>query len=203
MAKLNNAQVAAIAHMSGWTGKDQITTATAIALAESGGNPTAKGGPNKNGTYDYGLFQINDVHNPTAEEKTDPIANGKRAYKIWVDAGHSFKPWSTYNSGSYKDKFVDSQLGYDAILHDTGIEERLKAGDTSSHFGELNSDSPLKKLDAIGGLSATIAKVSLNLGTLIFAITILVLGVIILLRSQVSSTVGLGKVAKVAKKVGG
>lgn len=209
MTKLSPEQVAAAAHIGGFTGESQIVTATAIALAESNGVTDAKGGPNSNGTYDYGLFQINDIHKPTDAEKTDAIANAKRAYKIWVAAGHSFKPWSTYNSGSYKKKLTDGQVAYGRIHSDPSVEERLKKGDTSGHFGEVNEGSPLDNVGGVleGGFNA-IAKgmfgAVLNIGVLAVAIVLLILGVVILLRGPVAGVAGktaLGKVAKTAGKL--
>lgn len=58
---------------------NELVIALAVAYAESGWQYSAKGGPNNNGTYDWGLFQINDVHKPTANEKTNPLANAKAA----------------------------------------------------------------------------------------------------------------------------
>jgi hypothetical protein len=210
MTKLNPSQVAAAAHVGGFTGKDQIVTATAIALAESGGKTDAKGGPNSNGTYDWGLFQINDVHKPTDAEKTDPLANARRAYAIWVQAGHSFKPWSTYNSGSYKKQLTDALLGFGQIQADSSIEERLKKGDTGSHFGEVNQGSPLDNVGGAieGGINALtkgIYGAVVNVAVVGVAVVLLILGVVILMRGPVSSVVAkktvVGKVAGTAKKL--
>lgn len=210
MTKLNPSQVAAAAHIGGFTGEDQIVTATAIALAESGGVTDAKGGPNTNGTYDWGLFQINDVHKPTDAEKTDPIANARRAYKIWVQAGHSFKPWATFNSGSYKRKLTDAQVAYGDIHANPDVEERLKKGDLSGHFGEIDKGSPLDNVGSVfeGGLNALtkgIYGAVINLAVVGVAVVLLILGVVILMRGPVSSVVAkktvVGKVAGTAKKL--
>ena len=79
-------------------------TALKVAAAESGLDPKAVNNANKNGTSDFGLFQINSIHKPTALEKTDPYANAKRAYSIWKDAGNKWTPWAAFNNGSYKGK---------------------------------------------------------------------------------------------------
>lgn len=211
MTKLNDSQVAAAVHVGGWTGEDQIVTATAIALAESGGVTDAKGGPNTNGTYDWGLFQINDVHKPTDQEKSDPLANARRAYKIWVQAGHSFKPWATYNNGHYKRKLTDAQLAYGQIKADPSIEQRLKEGDTSTpKFGSIEKGSPLDNVGGVveGGfnaLSKGIFGAVLNLAVVGVAVVLLILGVVILLRQPIASVAGnvtgVGKIAKTAKKL--
>ena len=76
--------------------------AIAVALAESSGNPQAVGGPNSNGTRDWGLWQINDIHNPSQAQKTSAAANWLYAWRI-AGMGTSWKPWATFNSGKYKD----------------------------------------------------------------------------------------------------
>lgn len=103
MASLNlsDTQVAAFAHAGGFSGA-ALVTAVAIALAESGGNALAVNTHNANGSRDYGLFQINSVHKPTVRQQTNPLDNAAAAAAIYRAAGNSFKPWATFNSGSYK-----------------------------------------------------------------------------------------------------
>jgi hypothetical protein len=83
--------------------------AIAVALAESGGNPDAVGGPNSNGTRDWGLWQINDIHNPTDRQKKSPAANWLMAWRI-AGMGTSWSPWATYNSGKYRE-FMNTARG--------------------------------------------------------------------------------------------
>lgn len=80
-------------------------TMAAIALAESGGKIDVKGGPNTNGTYDYGLWQINTVnvnsHHWSVEQLLhNPLYNARAAVAIYKSSG--FGAWSSYNSGVYK-----------------------------------------------------------------------------------------------------
>lgn len=107
----NNQESVALAAIkaAGWP-SSEWGTALAVAKAESGLNPRAVNNKNKNGTSDYGLFQINSIHKPTAQEKVDPYANAKRAYQIWKDAGGKWTPWSAYNNGSYKNNVSSSLL---------------------------------------------------------------------------------------------
>ncbi|MDD3480984.1 MAG: hypothetical protein PHW75_02050 [Patescibacteria group bacterium] len=66
----------------------------AIMQAESGARPNAIGGPNYNGTYDYGCWQINDT--PRA---LDPDVGTKIA---WYKYNHSgWYPWTVYKTGAY------------------------------------------------------------------------------------------------------
>lgn len=104
--KLNPQQIAALAQNAGFTSND-LATAVAIALAESGGNSsaynpeTAAGAAQGKGSY--GLWQIYLTAHPeyTAAQLLDPQTNANAAYSIYQAAGNDFTPWSTYNSGAY------------------------------------------------------------------------------------------------------
>jgi NlpC/P60 family/Lysozyme like domain len=73
----------------------------AIALAESGGRVNAKGGPNTNGTYDYGLWQINSSHGYNVRELlSSPSYNAEAAVAVYRSQG--LTAWSTFTSGAYK-----------------------------------------------------------------------------------------------------
>lgn len=107
---LSDAQILTAVRAAGFPqGAENI--AVAIALAESGGNPSATN-RNTNGSTDYGLFQINSVHSELLNENPrwdDPVVNAKMAYVI-SGGGTNWKPWATYwaapfssgaGSGSY------------------------------------------------------------------------------------------------------
>lgn len=49
---------------------------------------------NGNGTWDYGLWMINEVHGYTREELSDPYFNTDVAYKIYQSGGDSFYYWT-------------------------------------------------------------------------------------------------------------
>jgi hypothetical protein len=95
--------------------KSAAVTMTAISLAESGGNPTARGdlglqtatwGPS------YGLFQVRTLKAETGKGTdrdinalaTSDLRQAQAAYAI-SGKGITFGPWSTYTSGSYR-KFL-------------------------------------------------------------------------------------------------
>lgn len=93
------------ARNAGFSG-DDLVTAVAVALAESSGRPRATN-ENTNGSKDYGLWQINTVHqgagfNPN--KAFDPEYNAKWAHRLFQESG--WKPWVAYNTGSYE-KFLD------------------------------------------------------------------------------------------------
>jgi len=99
MATLTDSQIAGVAKAAGFSGKN-LGIAVAVALAESGGNTEATH-KNNNGSTDYGLFQINSIHSALLAGKDwkDPNVNAQMAFKI--GNGSNWKPWATYNSGSY------------------------------------------------------------------------------------------------------
>jgi Lysozyme like domain/Peptidase M15 len=78
----------------------------AIALAESGGRVDAKGGPNDDGSYDYGLWQINSSHTMYDPDRlmSDPDYNAHAAVSIEKTQGLS--AWTTYKNGAYRNYLV-------------------------------------------------------------------------------------------------
>jgi hypothetical protein len=71
----------------------EAVMAASIAMAESGGNPSAV-----SPTADYGLWQINASHGSQAT--LDPLANAQAAVSVSND-GTNWNPWTTYASGAY------------------------------------------------------------------------------------------------------
>lgn len=49
---------------------------------------------NGNGTWDFGLLQINQIHGYTQEQLADYKFNVDVAYKLFKRAGNSFRPWT-------------------------------------------------------------------------------------------------------------
>jgi Lysozyme like domain len=104
--KLSPAQIAQYAANAGFTGQDLIT-AVAVALAESGGDPnaynpeTAANAPSGKGSY--GLWQIYlNMHPEFAGQNLyDPATNAAAAFAVYMAAGGTFTPWSTYLGGAY------------------------------------------------------------------------------------------------------
>lgn len=103
---MNASDIAALAQNAGFTGSD-VGVAVAIALAESRGDPGAVGdrqlAPAKGPSY--GLMQINIGSRAHPEfagwNLFDPQINMNAAFRIYRDAGGSFREWSTYASGAY------------------------------------------------------------------------------------------------------
>lgn len=179
-----------------WSGTES-EVALAVAIAESGLNPKAKGGPNSNGTYDWGLFQINDIHKPTDAEKTEPVANAKRAKRIYDAAGGKFTPWSAYNSGAYKAHLSRAkQIRAEAWQ---GIQDQM-----DKQTDKVTSGAP--SLNPVDQLAAPIKSAAenflgfLNIGfAMVLGIALAVLGIVLLSRGTVAKVVA-GTIADMQKK---
>ncbi|XP_014244232.1 lysozyme-like [Cimex lectularius] len=95
--------------------KSDLADWVCLVEHESSRNTTKKGGPNKNGSYDYGLFQINDKywcsHDKKGKDckakcddlrKDDITEASKCAQKIFKI--HGFKAWYGWKNGCTKSK---------------------------------------------------------------------------------------------------
>ena len=104
---LSPQQIAQYAYNAGFRGK-ALDQAVQIAIAESAGrvdayNPELGAGTRK-GSGSRGLWQIYGAAHPWANSSAvfDPQANANAAYRVFVEAGNRFTPWSTYNKGLAK-----------------------------------------------------------------------------------------------------
>lgn len=84
---------------------DEWKMAVAIATPESGMDCSKRSYQmNTDGTYDHGLFQINDIHLSKLQEGEsiyDCDVNARMAKEI-RDSWHGWHAWSVYNNGSYE-----------------------------------------------------------------------------------------------------
>jgi len=92
--RLTADEIAQFAIAAGFVGEDAVT-ATAIALAESGGDPNAVG---DQGTS-YGLWQIHWTVHPEFDKSRlfDPAYNAQSAFSLFTRRG-DFNDWSTFGS---------------------------------------------------------------------------------------------------------
>jgi hypothetical protein len=106
--RLSAADIANLARNAGFSGND-LQTAVAIALAESGGNPKNVGdkklAPERGPSL--GLWQINmgtKVHASefAAYDVFDPQVNANLAFSLYRRAGNSFRDWSTFTQADPK-----------------------------------------------------------------------------------------------------
>ncbi|MDA3645651.1 transglycosylase SLT domain-containing protein [Saccharopolyspora indica] len=109
MSKLTAEQIAQHAYDAGFRGEN-LTTAVAVAMAESSGNTKSHNDTPPDDSY--GLWQINMLGDmgparrkefglDSNKDLFDPAENAKAAYEIAGD-GKDFGPWSTYTNGAYK-----------------------------------------------------------------------------------------------------
>jgi hypothetical protein len=98
---VNAGNIAALAAGAGFSGND-VDIATAVAMAESSGNPQAY---NPEGSY--GLWQIYLQDHPefTGWNLYDPQTNARAAYQVYAKAGGRFTPWTTFKTGAFQ-KFL-------------------------------------------------------------------------------------------------
>lgn len=103
-------QIAGYAKAAGFP-PNEIATATAVALAESGGETTATN-KNTNGSTDYGLWQINTIHGQLLNQgdKFNPLDNAKMALTVFARAGNKWTPWTVYKSGAYRGQLATATL---------------------------------------------------------------------------------------------
>lgn len=201
MATLSDAQIAAYAKQAGWTGTD-LEIAVGVALAESSGRTDVV-----NYLGCVGLWQVyQKVHaarHPlwTTEWLKQPANNALAAYQIWKDAGNSWRPWTTYTSGSWR-RFqsrartaVGTADGADAtagLLDDAG---RLIAGPIT---GPLIGNG----MDALSGVNDFLTK--LQDPKMQQRILFVIIGVILILIGLIAmsrATDRIGQVAKIATDV--
>lgn len=107
---LSASEIAQYASDAGFTG-DDLVTAVAIALAESGGDPKANGDTQLTPGGSIGLWQINLAAHPeyAGVDLTDPVENAQAAFHVYQQASYSFTPWSTFKGGQYLAHLNDAQ----------------------------------------------------------------------------------------------
>lgn len=127
MTKLSAEEIAQHAYRAGFRGH-ALTTAVAVALAESGGNTRAHNGTPPDNSY--GLWQVNmlgslgparrhEFRLHSNDELFDADENAKAA---WAISGHgkSFQPWSTYTNGAYKSHLAAARKAAEDVTRHHG-----------------------------------------------------------------------------------
>lgn len=101
------AGLVAAARKAGFSGQ-ALTTAVAVALAESGGVPQKSKYP---GEESYGQWQIHmpsHGHKYSRDYVMTPEGGATAAYEI-SGGGRNWRPWSVYKSGAYQQYLDDAQ----------------------------------------------------------------------------------------------
>lgn len=107
--KIDKVDLAMLCLGEGWT-PEQATVAVAVAGAESAYRIRAKNIA-KNGTEDYGVFQINSIHQPDMHRIYDPEYNVFMAHRVWYQrasgygrggpVNDGFTAWVAYKAGKH------------------------------------------------------------------------------------------------------
>ena len=139
MAQYTREEIIDILVKAGVPNKD-IPVMVAIALAESRGDSDAIGDENLvDNKWDesIGLFQIRSLKNPNdpkfnkadklriKDKLFDPVYNAKVAYEI-SKKGKTWKDWTTFNEGTYKEFMSTSPSRSNIRLAGGGIKGRSK-----------------------------------------------------------------------------
>ena len=165
--------------------------AAAIALAESGGNPTSYNGNAGTGDNSYGLWQINMIGSmgpsrlrefglTSDSQLLDPLTNAKAAVQV-SNGGSNFSPWSTFKSGAYR-KYLQG-----------GVAPNMTAGGAGGTTGTNGAQLAAATSTPLGSIQETIG----NIGNYLFfgfcvasGFIILTAGLIMLIMSTAESQVG-------------
>jgi hypothetical protein len=173
MTKLSAEQIARHAYEAGFRGQG-LTTAVAVALAESGGRTTAHNATPPDNSY--GLWQINmlgalgpdrrhQYHLESNDALLNPDTNARVANDISSD-GHDFTPWSTYTNGAYKDHLTAARKAAQDVTKHHGKPSHAQSGGTPS--GALRVDDTVLHAyvkrthgvsDALGGAAGHLGDV--------------------------------------------
>jgi hypothetical protein len=117
MATLSAQEILAIAFRAGFSpDREEAVIATAIALAESAGNPRAHN--DKPPDDSFGLWQINMLGElgpdrrqklglSRNEELFDPSTNARAARLVFLEAQSRFTPWSTFTKPPEHERYKD------------------------------------------------------------------------------------------------
>lgn len=164
--------------------------AAAIALAESGGNPSAHNSNAATKDDSYGLWQINYYGDLRASRTQrfgppqgllDPKKNAAAAFQIFKDSG--FNAWTTFKDGKYKSHLLD------------GSAPAQVAGATQDAASGVSS-AVTAVPDAINAFGKTLFTAVANFNGVIIAVVLLVLGIVLLLHKQIGGVIGAAKKVK-------
>lgn len=202
MTTLTPAQLAGYARTAGFTGND-VVTAVAVALAESGGHTDSHNTNAGTGDNSYGLWQINmlgalgparrkEFGIASNDELFDPTTNARCAHVIWKGSG--WNAWSTFKRGTYKQFVAQASVA-------AGSPDTVQTVASVKTVGvDLNPFDVLANV--VKAFSSNFFKAAENVIGILVALVLLVLGFVIINRESVKRIAGeVGKVGGDAAKV--
>lgn len=203
------AQNSGFSHTKQVRGVSEVVMATAIALAESGGNADAHNSNRATGDDSWGLWQINMLGAmgenrrrtfgiKSNEELTNPFKNGQAAYKIYQSQG--MEAWSVFKSGAYvrylgQAKRAAANPSLDEALAGIPVEDRYLTGETDTQIA--NPFAAVEKF---------INENAFRVGMFITGLLVIFVAVVMYAKesgtaSKLANLVPTGKLAKLAKGV--
>jgi len=154
---------------SKYGGYSEAEVATAVSMAESGGQITSTGDLTLAPHGSLGLWQIfTGAHQPNEfglfggwtsaniQALYNPHTNAAAAYTVFVNAKHSFTPWSTFKSGAYQPYLLQAkQASLQANTAGTGTTGNLFVTGPVNDQGAPTSgnDVTAAAKDVAGGVS--------------------------------------------------
>lgn len=168
--------------------------AAAIALAESGGNPTSHNGNASTGDNSYGLMQINMLGSmgPARRAKFglsnntdlfDPLTNMKVAVAM-SNNGKNFTPWSTFTNGAFH-QFVQGN-----------VPPNMTAGGAGGTNGNSANGGP-QTASVLSDTATTVIESIENIGNylfmglcVLFGASLMIAGLVFLIKEHASTTTG-------------
>jgi hypothetical protein len=172
--------------------------AAAIALAESGGNPSSLDNNPRTGDLSYGLWQINMIGSmgpgrlrefglSSDSQLLDPLTNAQAAVKVAGGGSNpNFSPWTTFTSGKYL-KYLQS-----------GVAPNMTAGGAGGSAGSGSGTPGASDASATNPLTASFWQETIgNIGNYVFfgiclagGAIILAAGLIMIIMSNAGEGVG-------------
>jgi hypothetical protein len=179
-----------------------LLVAIEVSLAENGSSdPQKVSGPNSDGSYDYGLWQINSVHFDKFSQASLLTVDGNaHAMDVLSNHGKTWTAWATYNSGAYKVKGATKISGLIANNLDSfDMSTDIPFTDTSVS-GAVNSipgvstvtgaaSATMGAAKAIGSLTSHLLdpKWWLRIGQGLAAFILLIVALGLMFRKQIAS----------------
>jgi hypothetical protein len=163
---------------------DWLSDAVAICLAESKGVVTATH-TNDDGSKDWGLYQINDVHKASFPllwaQRLEAVANVKMAAGVFRGAGHSWGPWSTYEAGygsftAYKN-VGNECAGYVRLKGELALNEAYTEA-IGGMFPLVHAAAGVADFasDPLGGILAFVKQAGAVIGLFVLGLLLLAIG---------------------------
>ena len=203
MPTLSPAQIAGYASGAGFSstrthrGVKETVMAVAIALGESGGNTNAHNARPPDNSY--GLWQINMLGAlgperrrqfgiSSNEQLFNPAINARAAFKVFTDAGNSFRPWSVFLNGTYL-RHLNAAMGGAAKPEIVGGAGKLPE-EAGGDFGIGDFVSFFTSTDAWK-----------RVGMFIGGGVLIIVAVVMLTGRNVDNIIPVGKALKAVKRV--